>query len=126
MLYLTFFLCFIAGVLFGSGIVYSYTKKNPSSPITPTIKCEYKTSKDYDRLYDLVMIQKQTIIQIKHKKWGLYTYEMSFKDYKTFDKCVYINGENVDYEKMNTKEKFIAYCTFNDIEYLDFIVDEKN
>ena len=73
----------------------------------------YKTSKDYDRLWDLVVVEDRHIIGIDDSS-AVFRYNHIFRG----EEDIYGLGEKFNYKK-KTKEQFIAYCQYLDFEYLD-------
>lgn len=89
------------------------------APKQVTIICDYKTSKDYDRLYKLLNDGQTVLVRSCVKKGVLAeNFYNSFKSHR--DNEYYICCGPTEY--LPTKEKFIYYCKFKEIEFLDFIV----
>ena len=79
----------------------------------------YKTSKDYGRLWDLVVVEDRDIIGIDDSSAAFrYNHIFRGKDdiYGLKDKFNY---------KTKTKEQFIAYCQYLDFEFLDQLEEVK-
>lgn len=73
----------------------------------------YKTSKDYGRLWDLVVLHNRDIIAIDTSS-VVFRYHHISRGKE--DICGL--GEKFNYKK-KTKEQFIAYCQYLNLEYLD-------
>lgn len=80
---------------------------------------EYKTSKDYERLYQLLNDGNSVLVKTKgtlsDKNW----YYNAWKTHSSRHKDEYYLGAG-NSEEIESLEKFILYCKFKDIEFLDF------
>lgn len=102
--------------------------KRVTTTVVNKVEHEYKTSTDYDRLYDLLM-EGRSIILLNNKN-GYPTLASVLKDYnrtldgRTLDgktvKKFYGFGSDHPLDGC-TKEKFILFCQFHEIKYLDQI-----
>ena len=88
---------------------------------TNTVEHEYKTSTDYDRLYDLLMEGRRIVLLSNNSRYPALA--------EVLDECTscgnviksfYGFGFNHPLDDC-TKEKFILYCQFHEIKYLDQI-----
>lgn len=81
--------------------------------------CDYKLSKDYERLYKLLNNGNTVLIKargaITDKDW----YYNAWKSRSTRKNEYYLGGCNS--EEIDSLEKFILYCKFKEVEFLDFI-----
>lgn len=87
---------------------------------------KYKVSKDYDRLWDLIMGQpfSGTIdsVVIVDKSSQIYRYNTASKS----PEHIWVGSEKFPTKEKGKKE-FIALCTYKDIEFLDLTDEiEKN
>ena len=106
----------VAGIC---GLIYG-----PNRTITTvvnTVEHEYKTSTDYDRLYDLLMEGREIIILNGNSKYpSLASVSEGYTSYDKVVKRFYGFGINHPLDDC-TKEKFILFCQFYNITYLDQI-----
>lgn len=116
------FMLVIGIILAVAGLLCLYL--GPRRVITTTVnkvEHEYKTSTDYDRLYDLLM-EGRDIIILKGKS-GIPTLANVF-DGSTLSgrpvKKFYGFGFDNPLDDC-TKEKFILFCKFHEVKYLDQI-----
>lgn len=85
------------------------------------VEHEYKTSTDYDRLYDLLMEGREIIIINGDSKYpSLASVSEGYTSYDKVIKRFYGFGINHPLDDC-TKEKFILFCQFHEIKYLDQI-----
>lgn len=123
------FLIFVLGFGLGALIRSNVTRKNIESADKNeniiesadkndnTIVCfDYKVSKDYDRLYDLLN-NGQTVLTRKGDKADKFS-RWFYNSWKGRDDIYYLNN---DRETIEDKEKFVFYCKFKGIEFLDFV-----
>lgn len=113
-----------------AGIICMYlgSKRVTTPVVVNKVEHEYKTSTDYDRLYDLLM-EGRSIILLNNKN-GYPTLASAMNGYdRTLD------GRTLDGKTVKkfygfgtdhpldgcTKEKFILFCQFHEIKYLDQI-----
>lgn len=87
---------------------------------------KYKTSKDYGRLWDLIMGQPLggiiDSVVIVDKSSLIYRYNTASKSYDH----IWVGSEKFPIKEKGKKE-FIALCTYKDIEFLDLTDEiEKN
>ena len=85
----------------------------------------YKLSYDYDRLYDLVVNKNYTVVTIEYNpKSKSFNSDLFYlKKYKYFE-SEFHHKFILDF-KSYEKDKFIAYCILNDVQFLD-IIDEQS
>ena len=107
----------LAGVLaIGFGLKRATTT---TTTVVNVVKHEYKTSKDYGRLYDLLVEGREIIIINKNgypsrgHTMDLQLPEGTIKKFFGFNLDNCLDG--------CTRDKFILYCQFHDITYLDQI-----
>lgn len=82
---------------------------------------EYKTSTDYERLYDLLMEGREIIILNGNSNYpSLASVSDGCTSYDKVVKRFYGFGINHPLDDC-TKEKFILFCQFHEIKYLDQI-----
>lgn len=119
--YFAFFFIMVMMMGISGGLVALLFKKiEKKTPKQVTIICDYKTSKDYDRLYKLLNDGQTVLVRSCAKKGVLAdNFYSSFKS-SCRDNEYYICYSPAEY--LPTKEKFIYYCKFKEIEFLDFIV----
>ena len=123
------FLIFVLGLGLGALIHSNVTRKNIKSADKneniiesavkngTTIVCfDYKVSKDYDRLYDLLN-NGQTVLTRNGYKVDKYN-RWFYNSWKGRDDIYYLSNNR---EIIEDKEKFVFYCKFKDIEFLDFV-----
>lgn len=83
---------------------------------------KYKTSKDYDRLWDLIMGQPLggviDSVVIVDKSSLIYRYNTAAKTSEN----IWVGSEKFPIKEKGKKE-FIALCTYKDVEFLD-LTDE--
>ena len=116
------FLIFVLGLWLGASIHGNVTRKNIKSADKndSTIVCfDYKVSKDYDRLYDLLN-SGQTVLTRNGDKTDKFS-RMFYNSWKGRDNTFYLNNNR---ETITDKERFVFYCKFEDIEFLDFVGSE--
>jgi hypothetical protein len=105
-----------------AGLICMYL--GPRRVTTTTInkvEHEYKTSTDYDRLYDLLMEGRDIIIINGNGKYpSLASVVDGCTSYGKVVKRFYGFGINHPLDDC-TKEKFILFCQFNEIKYFDQI-----
>lgn len=116
------FMLVIGIILAVAGLLCLYL--GPRRVITTTVnkvEHEYKTSTDYDRLYDLLM-EGRDIILLKDKN-GYPTWANVSDCYTSGNKVIKrFYGFGIDYPLDDcTKEKFILFCKFHEVKYLDQI-----
>ena len=113
--------CFILLMMMGAGVFAALFFKAKFEPKEETKKVilEYKTSKDYERLYQLLNDGNSVLIKskgtIRDKNW----FYNAWKVHSTLDKDEYYLGLG-NSEEIESLEKFILYCKYKDIEFLDF------
>ena len=73
----------------------------------------YKMSKDYGRLWDLVVVEGRDIIGIDDSS-VVFRYNHIFRG----DENIYGLNDKFNFKK-KTKEQFIAYCQYLNFEFLD-------
>lgn len=113
------FLIFVLGLGLGALIHDNVARKNIKSvdKNDSTIVCfDYKVSKDYDRLYDL-LDSGQTVLTRNGDKTDKFS-RMFYNSWKGHDNTFYLNNNR---ETFTDKERFVFYCKFKDIEFLDFV-----
>lgn len=116
------FLIFVLGLGLGALIHDKAARKNIKSADKNdnTIVCfDYKVSKDYNRLYDLVN-SGQTVLTRDGDKTDKFS-RMFYHSWKGRDNTYYLGNSR---ETITDKEKFVLYCQFKDIEFLDFVDSE--
>ena len=106
------------GLLLGVALKKRIEEKQPQEA---TIYFDYKTSKDYDRLYELLSKGQTVLIRscIKNGCLSNHFYN-AFKSHRD-DEYYMAFGMN---EKLPDKEKFTYFCKFKDIEFLDFVTEK--
>lgn len=88
---------------------------------------EYKISQDYNKLWELInagthIIGINTIFENDGSIYRICPYEIrSYTNFKGELVTVFID----DILKDCTKERFIGYCQYKNIKFLDFIIEEK-
>ena len=88
---------------------------------------EYKISQDYNRLWELInagthVIGIAPIIEDDGSIYRICPYEIrSYTNFKGELVTAFID----DVLKDCTKERFIGYCQYKNIKFLDFIIEEK-
>ena len=88
---------------------------------------EYKISQDYNKLWQLVnagthIIAIAPVIENDGSIYRICPYEIrSYTNFKGELVTVFID----DVLKDCTKERFIGYCQYKNIKFLDFIIEEK-
>jgi hypothetical protein len=116
------FMLVIGIILATAGLVCMYL--GPRRVITTTVnkvEHEYKTSTDYERLYDLLMEGREIIII---KGTSLYPTLANVWDGNTLSgrPVKKFSGFGIDNPLDDcTKEKFILFCKFHEVKYLDQI-----
>lgn len=82
--------------------------------------CDYKKSKDYERLWDLIINQNAEVVIIDYTdRGGIFRYNNGHR----YDDHIYGCGEKFYIKK--GKEAFIGYCVYRDIVFLDPIYEKK-
>lgn len=109
-------------ILATAGLVCMYLgPRRVTTTAINKVEHEYKTSTDYDRLYDLLMEGREIIILNGNSKYpSLASVAEGCTSYDKVVKRFYGFGINHPLDDC-TKEKFILYCQFHDIKYLDQI-----
>ena len=115
-----FFIIVMMMGISGGLVALLFKKIEKKTPKQVTIICDYKTSKDYDRLYKLLNDGQTVLVRSCVKKWVLADHFYSSFKSSCRDNEYYICCGPTEY--LPTKEKFIYYCKFKEIEFLDFIV----
>lgn len=116
------FLIFVLGLGLGALIRDKAARKNIKSADkndTPIVCFDYKVSKDYDRLYDLLN-DGQAVLTRKGDETDKFS-RMFYNSWKSHDDIYYLNNSK---ETITDKEKFVFYCKFKGIEFLDFVDSE--
>ncbi len=112
------FLIFVLGL--GLGILINdVARKNIKSADkndVTTVCFDYKVSKDYDRLYDLLN-NGQAVLTRKGDEIDKFG-RMFYNSWKSYDNIYYLNNNR---ETIENKEWFVFYCRFKNIEFLDFV-----
>ena len=112
------FLIFVLGL--GLGILINdVARKNIKSVDkndATTVCFDYKVSKDYDRLYDLLN-NGQAVLTRKGDEIDKFG-RMFYNSWKSHDNIYYLNNNR---ETIENKERFVFYCRFKNIEFLDFV-----
>ena len=113
----------IIGIIaFVAGIFCLYLgPKRVITTVVNKVKHEYKTSKDYSRLYDL-LIEGRKIIIINNNGYPSKAFAVDLEQPPLGNAIKRFYGFNLDFCLDGcTKDKFILYCQFHDITYLDQI-----
>lgn len=116
--YYAFFFIIIIMMIIGGLVALLFDKETLKIKESEkvTICYDYKTSKDYDRLYELLNGGHRVLVRPHIDKWSLHnTFYTAFKSHRE----EYYLGSFTEY--LPDKEKFIYYCKFKEIEFLDFI-----
>lgn len=116
------FLIFVLGLGLGALIHDKAARKNIKSADKndiPTVYFDYNVSKDYDRLYDLLN-DGQAVLTRKGDETDKFS-RMFYNSWKSRDNIYYLNNSK---ETIEDKEKFVFYCKFKGIEFLDFVDSE--
>lgn len=118
--YFAFFFIMVMMMAISGGLVALLFKTiEKKTPKQVTVICNYKASKDYDRLYKLLNDGQTVLVRSCVQKGVLSdNFYNAFKTHR--DNEYYICCGPAEY--LPTKEKFIYYCKFKEIEFLDFIV----
>ena len=88
---------------------------------------EYKISQDYNRLWELINSGKHIIgIEPKYEDDGsiyrIHPYEIrAYTNYKG----VHVISTIDDFLNDCSKERFIGYCQYKNIQFLDFIIEKE-
>jgi hypothetical protein len=90
--------------------------QSASSKEPDRIICDYKLSKDYERLYKLLNNGNNVLIKTKG---AIIDRDWYYNAWKSHRKEEYYLGGGP--EVIESLEKFILYCKFKEIEFLDFI-----
>lgn len=106
----------VFGFLAGN-MVNALTKvdKKKMSEEKITVILDYKTSKDYARLYKLLNDGQNVLVRV----YGKNTFYNSWKS-RAGENKYYLGHSSPDF--IPTFEKFELYCKFKDLEFLDFII----
>ena len=117
--YLAF--CFILMMMMVIGAFAALFFKAKFEPKEDTKKTifEYKTSKDYERLYQLLNDGNSVLVKSKGTLSDKHWYYNAWKTHSSRHQDEYYFGNGAS-ETIETLEKFILYCKFKDIEFLDF------
>ena len=84
---------------------------------------EYVTSKDYERLYELLNGGARVCGVFGSPGFGRYL-TLHKAGSRSRSEILYNMGDD-DYVCLSSKERFIGYCSYKDIRYLDYIEDKK-
>ncbi len=112
----------VAGIL----CMYPGSRRRVTTTVVNKVEHEYKTSTDYDRLYDLLMEGRNIILLNNKNGYPTLASVMNGYDYTLYDRT--LDGKTVkkfygfgsDHPLDGcTKEKFILFCQFHEIKYLD-------
>lgn len=96
-------------------------KRATTTTVVNVVKHEYKTSKDYGRLYDL-LIEGRDVIIINNNGYPSKAFAVDLEQPPLGNAIKRFYGFNLDFCLDGcTKDKFILYCQFHDITYLDQI-----
>ena len=110
----------VAGIL----CMYPGSRRRVTTTVVNKVEHEYKTSTDYDRLYDLLMEGRSIILLNNKNGYPTFPTLANVLDYDVYGvqpvKKFYGFGTDHPLDGC-TKEKFILFCQFHEIKYLDQI-----